>query len=194
MHWRSVIVAVAIATACSLPAHAQTTVGGAFSKLVDRSSQPAQLNPKNYDAVFLVATWCPVSEELVKILRARIAKGALPDTSFAFVVTDEWAKYEEAAPSEGWSPTDLKNIRKQLETKKKFPVILAEPEAISTYPGDVFFYRGAAKDIKDIGYPSAYIRQVDRFSVHAADALEMLGIPLEEMAAFYDGDEIVGSN
>ena len=194
MHWRGVIIAAVFAAASSLSAYAQTTVGAAFNSLVDKTSQPAPLVAKNYDAVFLVATWCPYSRDLVQIIKARMAKGSLPDTSLAFVVTDEWDKFVEAAPQEGWSAADLKTLRKQLEARKKYPVILAEQDIISTYPGDVFFYRGEAKDIKEIGYPSAYVRQVDRFSVHGATALEMLGVPMEEMSAFYEGDSIVGSN
>lgn len=161
--------------------------------MVDSTNKPTELVAKNYDAVFLVATWCPFSTELVKILNARIAKGALPETSLAFVVTDEWSKIEAAAVEEGWPRDELKATRDHYASKKTYPVILVKQEIVSTFPGDVYFYAGDADDIKDFGYPSVYVRQVDRFSVHAATALEMLGVPLDDMSAFFEDGSMIGS-
>lgn len=182
--WQAIIAAALLALAPVGTAHAQEDVSEHFHQLENLDGSPASFASADYDYIVLVATWCPYSAEFARIASVMTDDGRIGDKRLAFIVADEWGEYEIAATEEGFSDREKRRLKAKLLEESPYKVVLADPDMIASYPGDIYIFPDDPKHLQSLGFPASWNPESDMFDEHGALSLYFLGAREEELAMF----------
>ena len=176
----TVIAACAVTTNKELPA---------FSETVDIDNIPSPLSSKEYDAIFLVATWCSYSTQLAQAITVLKSNGGIVENKkIAFLIADEWPIVSrKLAEQEDWNDQELQDFKKQRMENALFPIFIFDEATLYDYPGDVFIYPGQTDELNMTyrGYPAGYNMTNLSFDDHAVSSLSKISTNEEQVYIAY---------
>lgn len=140
-------------------------------------------SPSNDQKVFAVATWCPYSRKFISALKHPEISPYIDD-ELIFIVTDEMKMIREAGQEQGLDGQELTSfVSRFKDASGAFPVVIAFPEYMSEFPGEVLITKTPDNFTALEGYPGYLIN--GNFSEHALTYLEE-EVPLELLMRVYE--------
>lgn len=181
-----IYILITICTSAAAQEHVVLTTTEVFSHTLNVSKEPINLKTDQFDAVFLVATWCPYSDEFIKALKHPMLASEVYDKNFAFLVADEWPTVRKQFEESGdYSVEELDTF--QLSVYATEPFWLTQPEKIEEYPGTVFIFPENPNKIPgSSGFPAGYEESRHDFERHATEVLQELGISKWKLGLTYN--------